>query len=419
MYAQESQVFSYCRVFPEQFAKAQGCYLITSKEKKYIDFLSGCGSMNYGHNHPILVEALAGYIRDSGIVMSMDMATESKEKFIDRFDTRILKPRNLSFKLQFTGPTGANAVEAAIKIARKATQRTNIVAFTNGFHGCSLGALSLTGNRTQRSCSQTLLNQVTRAAYDGYFGSEVDTAEQLSKLLDDSSSGVDSPAAFVVELIQGEGGLNAASQSWLQKIKRTAERCGAKLIIDDVQAGCGRSGTFFSFEDMGIVPDMVVMAKGISGFGLPMSLLLLNEDLDVWEPGEHNGTFRGNNYAFVTAEKALTTFWTDNRFADELEHKISYLSNRLAEISARYGLKAKGRGFMQGIDFVDGNLAAQVRAHCFDSQMIIETCGPKGEVLKLLPPLTIEPHELDEGLSIIEHAISRTEMGEARLPVTV
>lgn len=419
MYPEESNVVSYGPAFPRQFKSARGSVLEANSGETFLDFLSGCGSMNYGHNHPVLRDALLRYIEESGVVMSMDLATDAKERFIHAFVTHILCPRSLDYKLQFTGPTGANAVEAAIKLARKVTGRTNVIAFTNGFHGCSLGALSLTGNKTQRQASQALLNQVTRAPYDGYFGPHVDTAEQLQTLLKDPSSGVDAPAAFVVEVIQGEGGLNAATSLWLSRIATLAKSCGALLIVDDIQAGCGRSGTFFSFERAGIEPDLVVMAKGISGFGLPMSMVLLKGSLDAWGAGEHNGTFRGNNYAFVTAEKALTTFWQDDAFATALDRKVSHLTQRLKTIAARHGFATKGRGFMQGIDLLDGTLASDVSKQCFQNGLIIETCGPNDEVLKLLPPLTIDLADLGTGLAIIDDALSAAALADHRHSVAV
>ena len=238
--------------------------------------------------------------------MSMDIHTESKERFMAAFHKHVLKRRDMDYKFQFTGPTGAIAVEAAIKIARKVTKRTNVIAFTNGFHGCSLGALALTGSSYHRSVSVPLLTNVIRMPYDRYFGDMLNTAEMMEKMLSDPSSGVDSPAAIILETIQGEGGLNVASAAWTQQIQLIARTHGALVIVDDVQAGCGRTGDFFSFESLGILPDIVCLAKSLSGYGLPMAMLLLKEEHDVWQPGEHNGTFRGPNYSFlITHESKL------------------------------------------------------------------------------------------------------------------
>lgn len=402
----ECEVNSYKRVFAGEFLSAEGCFLVDVKRQKYLDFLSGCGSLNYGHNHPVLAEHLIEYIRNSGVTMSMDMLTSAKRHFMDVFQEYILKPRELNYKLQFTGPTGTNAIEAAIKLARKVTKRTNIVSFTNGFHGCTLGTLALTGNSLQRESSQMLLNQVTRAAYDGYFGPAINTVDQLRKLLKGPSSGYDLPAAIIVELIQGEGGLSVATEGWLRDVAALAKEVGAILIVDDVQAGCGRSGKFFSFEGFGVEPDIVVLAKAISGFGLPMALVLLKEELDVWQPGEHNGTFRGNNHAFVTAAAAIETFWSTPEFAEDLQSTADHLTQNLKKIALRNGFSPKGRGLMQGIDFKSGALANHVRKLCYEQKMIVENCGPYSEVLKLLPPLNISRQMLDDGLSRIEEAIA-------------
>ena len=399
----ESGVRSYCRSFPDVFHKAEGASVFGANGRSYIDFLSGCGSLNYGHNHPDLREALLSYIKSHGIAMSLDMETQSKNEFIAVFYEYILQPRELSYKLQFPNPTGANAVEAAIKLARKITGRSNIIAFTNAFHGCSLGALALTGNQHHRNCSEALLTNVVRAPYDDYWGAGIDTSFQLVELLSDPSSGYDLPAAIIVETIQGEGGLNFASLKWIQNIAKLAQERDILLIVDDIQAGCGRSGDFFSFESLGIYPDIVCLAKSISGFGLPMSLVLLKPEHDIWEPGEHNGTFRGNNLAFVTAAEAIKRFWSDNVFRDGIRDRVAKVNAFLNELAQSYpdSLDVKGRGMMMGLAFSDPVLAKSVQQDCFGQGLIIELCGSHDEVLKLLPPLNISADQLDQGLSII------------------
>lgn len=404
MYTFESSVASYCKAFPANFARAKGSYLLTSNGDEYLDFLSGCGSLNYGHNNNVLKEALVGYIRSDGVAMGLDLHTSAKKHFCETFKSVILKPRDMDYKFMFTGPTGTNAVEAAIKIARKATGRRNVIAFTNAFHGCSLGALSLTGSSSHRGQNNPIGDSVTRVPFDGYQGTPWDTADHLDALLSDPSSGVDAPAAIILETIQGEGGLNTASPSWLRKIQFVAKRHGALLIVDDIQAGCGRSGSFFSFDGTGIKPDIVLLAKALSGFGLPMSMVLLNPKVDILSPGEHNGTFRGNCHAFVTAAKALETFWSNETFTAELSRKIDFLTSELDAIAHRYGLRRKGRGLMQGLAFHDPEDALAVREACFKSGLIVECCGPFDEVLKLLPPLTASKTELGEASRIISDA---------------
>lgn len=401
----ESEVRSYSRAYPVTFRKSQDSTMVDIHGKEYIDLLAGCGSLNYGHNNEALRSALLDYIREYGITMSMDIQTEARERFIESFHRHVLKPRDIGYKLQFTGPTGANAVEAAVKIARKVTSRFTVVAFTNGFHGCSVGALALTGSSYHRGTSVPLLTNVVRMPYDGYFGEASDTAEMLDKMLSDPSSGIDRPAAVIVETIQGEGGLNAASASWMQKLQSIARTHGMLLIVDDIQAGCGRTGDFFSFESLGISPDIVCLAKSLSGYGLPMAMVLLKEEHDLWRPGEHNGTFRGTNYSFVTAEAALDTYWKDDEFSTAVKLKADRFRTDLRVLSERYGLAVKGRGMMLGLDFRTSEDAAKVRTGCFESGLIVETSGPCDEVLKILPPLTIADDLWNRAVVILEGAI--------------
>jgi len=403
----ESRVRSYAHSFPTKFACAQGARVVDENGEEYIDFLAGCSSLNYGHNHPALKQALLDYIAADGIAHGLDMETGAKEEFLEAFEEAVLRPRGFDYVVQFPGPTGANAVEAALKIARKVTGRSNVIAFTNGFHGCTLGALALTGNSHQRGGSGLPLTGVTRAPFDRYFGDGVDTADHLDQMLSDPSSGVDAPAAIIVETVQGEGGLNAASPSWLRQIETIARRHGALLIVDDIQAGIGRTGPFFSFESAGLRPDIVTLAKSISGFGLPMALTLLRRSLDVWKPGEHNGTFRGNCHAFVTAKAALDLFWRDRRFETAVGEKGRILKARLESLSRKFGSSVvglKGRGMMLGIDVKSGAVASAIVKRCFSNGLLIETSGPEDEVVKCLAPLTIGEDELESGLDILSEA---------------
>lgn len=404
----ESKVRSYSRSFPATFVSGRGAELVDTTGKIYLDFLSGCSSLNYGHNHPALKQALLDYIARDGVAHSLDMQTDAKLAFLQEFETTVLKPRGLDYILQFTGPTGANAVEAAIKLARKKTGRENIIAFTNGFHGVTLGALSLTGNSHHRGGAGVALSHVTHAPFCGYYGEDADTPGQLERLLDDPSSGVDAPAAVIVETVQGEGGLNVASTEWLRKIEKIARRNGALFIVDDIQAGVGRTGMFFSFEQAGVTPDIVTLAKSLSGYGLPMALTLIRRELDIWKPGEHNGTFRGNCHAFVTAKTALETFWRDDAFQTDVARKSALLRSRLDAMAARrpdHVERVKGRGMMLGLDMKHGARAGGVVKQAFTRGLIIETSGGDDEVVKCLAPLTIEDAQLEKGLDILEAAI--------------
>jgi diaminobutyrate-2-oxoglutarate transaminase len=401
----ESQVRSYSRSMPRQFSRADGIWMHDDRGGRYLDFLSGCSSLNYGHNHPVLKKALLDYIASDGITLSLDLHTEAKAAFLQAFESLILKPRKLDYRAMFTGPTGTNAIEAALKLARKITGRQHVIAFSNGFHGMTLGALSCTGNAGKRAGAGVPLTHVSHEPFEGYHGSEVDTAALLEQRLSDPSSGLDAPAAILLETVQGEGGLRAASRDWVRSIAGIARRHGALLIVDDIQAGCGRTGTFFSFEEMGVTPDIVVLAKSLSGMGLPFALTLFRPELDCWTPGEHNGTFRGNNHAFVTATAALRHFWSNDGFEAEVRRRGEYLDKRLSALADDCGLSTRGRGMMQGLDLGSGAVAAQITEMAFARGLIIETSGPTDEVVKVLAPLTIDEAELAQGLDILEECV--------------
>lgn len=401
----ESGVRSYARSMPRQFNRAQGVWMHDNQGGRYLDFLSGCSTLNYGHNHPILKQALLDYLAADGITHGLDLHTDAKQDFLETFETLILKPRGLDYRAMFTGPTGTNAVEAAIKLARKVTGRELVIAFTNGFHGMTLGALACTGNAAKRGGAGVPLSHVAHEPYDGYHGPDVDTAELLDRRLSDPSSGLDAPAAILVETVQGEGGLNAASPAWLRRIAEIAKRHGALLIVDDIQAGCGRTGRFFSFEEMGFTPDIVTLAKSLSGLGLPFALTLFRPELDQWSPGEHNGTFRGNNHAFVTATAALRHFWSDGRFQADIARRGALLEDRLGAMAAEHGLSTRGRGMMRGIDVGSGEIAEAITRSCFAQGLIIETSGAHDEIVKVLAPLVIDDAIFSAGLDILEASV--------------
>lgn len=407
----ESEVRSYSRSFPVTFSRAKGAVLTTEDGKEYVDFLAGAGTLNYGHNPDQLKQALIDYIAADGLTHGLDMQSVAKERFLRTFRDLILAPRGMGeFKVMFTGPTGTNAVEAALKLARKVKGRSNVISFTNGFHGVSGGALAATGNQHHRGGMGASLSDVTRMPFDGYLGEGVDTTEYLDRVLSDPSSGIDHPAAVIVETIQGEGGLNAASFEWLRNLERVCRRHDMLLIVDDIQSGCGRSGRFFSFEEVGIQPDIITLSKSLSGYGLPFAVTLFRPELDQWNPGEHNGTFRGNNHAFVTAAAAFETFWSDDHFAREVRRKADKLRAGLQAIIKAHGpnnLVLKGRGLMSGIECPDGELAADVTASAFEQGLVIETSGAHDQVVKCLVPLVITDAQLEFGLKVLDRAFAR------------
>lgn len=415
----ESEVQSYARSFPRVFNRAKGEFLYDDDGNQYLDFLAGAGTLNYGHNHPVFKKLLQEYIENDGITHGLDMHTKAKGEFLEAFNEKILKPRGLDYVMQFTGPTGTNAVEAALKLARNVTGRENIITFTNGFHGVSLGALAATGNSHHRGAAGTSLHGTSRLPFDGYLGDDVDTTFYLDKVLSDSSSGIDKPAAVIVETVQGEGGINVASFEWLRNLDSVCKKHDVLLIVDDIQAGCGRTGTYFSFEEAGIKPDIVTLSKSLGGYGLPFAVVLFRPEIDQWKPGEHNGTFRGNNFAFVTAKAAIDHFWSDDSFSKEIKRKGDYVSQRLDAIVEKYGegnFTTRGRGMFRGINCIDGDLAAKITRKCFQNGLIIETSGADDQVVKFLCPLIISDENLKKGIDIVEQAIREVCAKEDSMP---
>ncbi len=414
----ESEVQSYARSFPRIFTQARGEFMWDEEGNKYLDFLAGAGTLNYGHNNPLFKQQLLDYIENDGITHGLDLHTKAKEAFLETFNEKILKPRKLEYVMQFTGPTGTNAVEAAMKIARNVTGQQNIVTFTNGFHGVSLGSLAATGNSHHRDAAGVSLCGTHRMPFDGYLG-EMDTTEYLDKVLADSSSGINSPAAVIVETVQGEGGVNAATINWMRNLEKVCRKHGILLIVDDIQAGCGRTGDYFSFEEAGITPDIVTLSKSLGGYGLPFAVVLMRPELDQWKPGEHNGTFRGNNLAFVTAKAAIDQYWSDDQFSAEIKRKGEYISERLNNIVEKYGegnFTAKGRGMFQGINCVNGDIAGKITQRAFKKGLIIETSGADDQVVKLLCPLVIKDENLKRGIDIIEEAVKEVCAKEDGIP---
>ena len=415
----ESEVRSYVRNFPAVFEKARGSWLYDTDGRAYLDFFAGASVLNYGHNHPELKQALLDYIAGDNISHSLDMASVARAEFLDAFERIILEPRGLDYKVQFPGPAGNNAVEAALKIARKVKGREKLMSFTNAFHGMTLGALSITGNAFKRQGAGLPLTHSDSMPYSNYFGPEQNTIEYIDRMLEDSGSGMDLPAAAVVETVQAEGGVKVAADEWLRGLQEVCEKYDIMLVVDDIQTGNGRCGTFFSFEEAGIKPDVVTVSKSISGYGLPMALTLLKPEYDIWEPGEHNGTFRGNNLAFVTARRTLELFWSDDSLEQDITRRATLIERTLHELGRKYPeaeATPRGRGMMQAIEFGNTELAGKVSEVAFRNGLIIETAGPDDEVLKLLPPLTTSDADIRHGLEIIDQSIATAlqELGVTR-----
>ncbi len=404
----ESNVRGYCRAFPTVFKTASNARQVDEDGKSYIDFFAGAGVLNFGHNNERMKRALIDYIESDGITHSLDMYTSAKREFISKFADTVLLPRGMNHKMQFMGPTGTNAVEAALKLARRVTGRQQVVAFSHGFHGMTLGSLACTANDYFRQAAGVPLDHVFRMPFETAPGGGIENLVEHEKALADPSSGITAPAAYVLEVIQAEGGVNLASKKWLHKIQQIAHANGALLIIDEIQVGCGRTGSYFSFDGMDLDPDIICLAKGIGGFGTPLAMNLIKPQHDQhWSPGEHTGTFRGQGFSFVSGKIALDYF-DDDQLMGEVASKGKSMARSLQALADKYadkGFKVRGKGMMQALDVVDGVAAKAMAAACFESGLLVGPCGSGGRVLKLIPPLTIPQSDLDEGLAILNRVV--------------
>lgn len=402
----ESNVRNYARLFPTVFKSALGSRISDEDGREFIDFFCGAGTVNYGHNSPEINAALVEYIQANGIQSSLDMASSSKVQFLEKFEQTILAPRDLDYRIQFPGPTGSSAIEAAIKLARKQTGRSHVAAFTGACHGHTLGSLSLTSNRAVHSEFYGSQNNVTHLPYENYWQG-VDSSELLEKMLDDSGSGIPKPAAVILETVQVVGGINVASTKWLRRVAQACQQRDIRLIVDDVQVGCGRTGQFFSFEQAGIRPDIVCLSKSIGG-GLPMSMVLIRKELDSWKPGEHASSFRGNNLAFVAGRAALEN-WTRPSFELEILQRGTRVKAALEEIvtsSPDFKMNVRGRGLIWGLDVGNNLIAKEVIELAFRRGLLLSTVGSSQQVIRCLPALNIPLDLLGHGLELLKNCVN-------------
>lgn len=404
----ESNVRSYCRSFPTVFTTAKGAVMTDENGKDYIDFFAGAGALNYGHNPDYMIQKLVSYLQSNGIVHSMDMYTVPKRDFLEYFQSKILAPRGLNYKIQFAGPTGTNAVESAIKLARRVKGRENIFALMGAFHGMTLGSLSLTTDRCSRDGAGQCLGNVTHVpAPDLVPG--LDTIAYMEMLLTDDHSGVEKPAAIVIETVQADGGINVFPVQWLKDLRALCDQHDILLITDDIQVGCGRTGTFFSFERADIVPDIVTISKSIGGCGMPLAMVLFKPELDIWEPGQHTGTFRGNQLSLIAGKAGLEYMLENNLLSDvKRKEKIvnDFIKNEILPMDSR--ISCRGIGLIWGLDFsaFDADMTKPLIAACFKNGLIVERVGRGNNVLKLMPPLTIEDELLVKGLAIVKASLA-------------
>jgi diaminobutyrate-2-oxoglutarate transaminase len=406
----ESDVRSYCRSFPALFESAKGSRVLASDGTEFVDFFSGAGALNYGHNNDFIKERLLEHLRSDEMVHGLDFFTRAKRQFLEAFRDRVLAPGSYAYKLQFCGPTGTNAVEAALKLARIVTGRSTVFAFTGGYHGMTLGSLAVTGDDFHRRGAGVPLTNTRFMPYPRGFMDGFDTIEYIERALSDPNSGFETPAAVIVETTQGEGGIYVGPDEWLRRLEALCEEHDVLLICDDIQVGCGRTGPFFSFERAGIRPDLVTLSKSLSGYGLPFSALLIHPDLDRWEPAQHNGTFRGNQLAFAAGRAALELrdeIDLEDAVHDKEEGVRTFLETEIQPMDDR--IDTRGLGLIWGVDLsgMDVEEASQrVSRRCFEQGLLVENVGRGGSTLKILPPLTIDRDLLERGLSILKDAIA-------------
>lgn len=401
----ESNVRYYCRRWPAVFSTARGSTIVDEDGVEYLDFFAGAGVLSYGHNNPVLVDVAVEHLRAGKLLHSLDTFTVEKRRFLEAMQHRILAPRQLDMVIQTVGPTGATAVEAALQLAQRITGHRAVVGFAGSYHGMTYRAASISASMAGRKTSAHLKEFVALPFVDHVTESDLDLLDQtLRSTIDGERIG-----AVIIEPTQGEGGARPFDPAYLAAIRERCSELGILVIADEVQAGVGRTGSFFSFEGSALDPDIVCVSKAISGLGLPMALNLVRRSLDTWSPGEFSGTFRGNNLAFATSAAMLENYWSDSDLEKDTERRGLTVRAALQEISDQYGrgrFVVRGNGLLCGLDVGDTQLAADIAQAAFDRRLIVETCGAGDTTVKLLPPIVIDEDQLADGLTRLGEAVA-------------
>lgn len=428
----ESNARSYPRKFPFALKKAKGLWIEDVEGNKYLDFLCGAGTLALGHNDPEINQAMIDLISEDAPLHTLDLTTPVKDEFVHMLLSLLPGELKNNAKIQFCSPSGTDATDAALKLCKTATGRSEIIAFSGGYHGMGHGALALTGNLNAKNKVHGLMPGVHFMPYPySYrcpFGLGGDAGVKAAcayfeRLLKDPESGITKPAAVILEPIQGEGGVIPAPVEFLQTVRRVTQELDIPMIVDEIQCGIGRSGTFFAFEEAHIVPDVILASKAIGG-SQPMAVVIYNKKLDLWTAGAHAGTFRGNQLA-MKAGLVVMNRVSKPEFLAEVKEKGKYLKNKLLELKAKYPIigDIRGRGLMLGCEFVDptgkpdaigsfpasGEIAAAVQKKCFENKLIMEKGGRFGSVMRCLCALTVTREEIDTMLSIFEKSIKEVE----------
>lgn len=416
--ARESNARSYPRRLPIALRKGKGIYVQDTKGNMYVDCLAGAGALALGHNHPIVVDAIQQALREEVPLQTLDLTTPIKDEFIKRLLTCLPDSFAGDARIQFCGPSGADATEAAVKLVKNATGRRVILSFHGGYHGMTNGALSLTGCLSPKEAVPGLMADVHFLPfpyeYRCPFGTGGEEGHRLSsryieRLLDDPNSGIVMPAAMIVEVVQGEGGVIPAPDDWLREIRRITSERKIPLIIDEVQTGLGRTGALFGFERAGIIPDVLLLSKAIGG-GLPLSVVLYKSELDLWSAGAHAGTFRGNQLA-MAAGIATMKFIQEHGLDQHAAAMGERLLERLLQLQRECPIvgDVRGRGLMIGVEIIDPSgepdhrgiypadpvMARNIQAQALRRGLIVELGGRHDVVVRFLPPLIVTAEEID------------------------
>jgi len=430
----ESNARSYPRRIPIAIRRAGGMFVEDMDGRRYMDCLAGAGALALGHHHPVVVEAIRGALADGVPFQTLDLTTPVKDRFVEVLFSGLPKAFADQARIQFCGPSGADAIEAAIKLVKTATGRRSILAFHGAYHGMTHGALGLTGEIGPKLYISGLMPDVHFLPFPYDYrcpfslGGEVGWRSSLAyieRLLDDTNSGITPPAAMILEVVQGEGGVIPAPDEWLREIRRMTRERAIPLIVDEVQTCIGRTGCMYAFERVGIQPDVLVLSKAIGG-GLPLSVVVYHQDLDRWQPGAHAGTFRGNQLA-MAAGIATLRFIMEEQLDRHAEAMGDRLLGRLREIAKIYPHlgDVRGRGLMIGVEVVDmeaapdrlgarppcRELARKIQGQCLRRGLIVELGGRQGGVVRFLPPLIVTADDVDRIALIFSDAVAAAVSG--------
>jgi diaminobutyrate-2-oxoglutarate transaminase len=427
--AVESNARSYPRRIPLELKRAQGIHVQDSEGRWFIDCLAGAGTLALGHNHPEVVQSMRDLLDGQRPLHTLDLMTEAKDAFIDELFALLPPEFARDARIQFCGPAGTDAVEAAMKLVRTATGRSNMLAFHGAYHGMTQGALSLMGNLGPKASLGGLASsaQFLPFPYDYRcpFGVGGEAGERIGlhyieNQLTDPESGVMPPAGMILEPLQGEGGVVPTSANWLREVRRITRDAGVPLILDEIQCGVARTGKPFAFQHAGIVPDVLVLSKAIGG-SQPMAVVVYNKSLDVWKPGSHAGTFRGNQLAMVAGATTLRIV-REQQLDQHAAAMGERLSGHLRALQKDYPQMGdvRGMGLMLGVEMVDpeerpdvlgrfpqsGALASKIQRQCLQRGLIIEVGGRHSSVIRFLPPLIVTAAQIDQIAEIFSAAVS-------------